>query len=497
MRRKRAAALLVLTAAAPLCAEDLLGSARQHDFARRNQQAVDGYRAAVQARPDSFEAWEGMIRCLIRDKRAGEAYQAWEEASRQPGTGAFRKTAEGHVLFRQAEFDRADAAYGEAIRLDSRAALAYVGLASLHGLISQNESAANVANLAYRLIPENPTAILARAYELEDPTAHVAALEQALALFDPNSEETRALRIHVASDRQIGHRDARVLDSPYTAAELRLEQIDPRNDTRYALTVLLNNRKKVRMLLDTGASGVSLKSSIVKNAGLERLAEEGTEVEGIGDKKAPLSYSYLAESLAIGPVRFRDYVVSVSDRQGGMDGIIGADVFSQFLVTLDFRARRLLLAPYPGLAVPPDRTKAINGERRAGTHRVFRRGNHLFLPVAVNKKASRLFLIDTGAFTNLISADFAREQTKLSHNGSVRIHGVQGEVDKVFNASQVELTFAGLRQNNSGMLAFDFGKLSNEFGFEIGGIIGMPILEQLRVTIDYRNGAVEMRYKDK
>ena len=47
------------------------------------------------------------------------------------------------------------------------------------------------------------------------------------------------------------------------------------------------------------------------------------------------------------------------------------------------------------------------------------------------------------------------------------------------------------------MLAFDFGKLSNEFGFEIGGIIGMPILEQLRVTIDYRNGAVEMRYKDK
>ena len=74
---------------------------------------------------------------------------------------------------------------------------------------------------------------------------------------------------------------------------------------------------------------------------------------------------------------------------------------------------------------------------------------------------------------------------------------MQGEVDKVFNASQVELTFAGLRQNNSGMLAFDFTKLSNEFGFEIGGIIGMPILEQLRVTIDYRNGAVEMRYKDK
>ena len=498
MRRMRTAALLILTAAAaPLCAEDLLGSARQHDFARRNRQAVEAYRAVVQARPGFFEAWEGMIRCLIRDKRAGEAYRAWDEASRQPGTDAFRKTAEGHILFRQAEFDKADAAYVEAIRLDSRAALAYVGLASLHGLISQNESAANVANLAYRLMPQNPTAILARAYELEDPDAHIAALEQALALFDPSSEEARALRIHVASDRQIGNRDARVLESPYTAAELRLEQLDPRNDTRYALTVLLNNRKKVRMLLDTGASGVSLKSSVVKSAGLEQLAQEGSEVKGVGDKRAPLSFSYLVESLAIGPVRFRDYVVSVSDRQGGMDGIVGADVFSQFLVTLDFPARRLLLAPYPGLEGPPSRTKAINGERRAGTHRVFRKGNHLFLPVTVNQKASRLFLIDSGAFTNLISADFAREQTKLSHNEGVKIHGVQGEVDKVFNASRVELTFAGLRQNNSGMLAFDFTKLSNEFGFEIGGIIGMPILERLRLTIDYRNGAVEMRYRDK
>ena len=309
MRRKRAAALLVLTAAAPLCAEDLLGSARQHDFARRNRQAVDGYRAVVQARPDSFEAWEGIIRCLIRDKRASEAYQAWEEASRQPGTGAFRKTAEGHVLFRKAQFDQADVAYVEAIRLDSRAALAYVGLASLHGLVSQNESAANVANIAHRLIPDDPTAILARAYELEDPAVHVGALEQGLALLDPGTDEARSLRIHVASDRQIGNRDARVLESPYTAAELRLEQIDPRNDTRYALTVLLNNRKKVRMLLDTGASGVSLKSSVVKSAGLEQLAQEGREVKGVGDKKAPLSYSYLAESLAIGPVRFRDYVV--------------------------------------------------------------------------------------------------------------------------------------------------------------------------------------------
>ena len=128
MRRKRTATLLILTAAAaPLCAEDLLGPARQHDFARRNRQAVEAYRAAVQARPDFFEAWEGMIRCLIRDKRAGEAYRAWGEASRQPGTDAFRKTAEGHVLFRQAEFDKADAAYAEAIRLDSRVALAYCG----------------------------------------------------------------------------------------------------------------------------------------------------------------------------------------------------------------------------------------------------------------------------------------------------------------------------------------------------------------------------------
>jgi hypothetical protein len=36
--------------------------------------------------------------------------------------------------------------------------------------------------------------------------------------------------------------------------------------------------------------------------------------------------------------------------------------------------------------------------------------------------------------------------------------------------------------------------LSDDVGTEVSGIIGMSILRQLRVTIDYRNGAIRLVY---
>jgi len=70
--------------------------------------------------------------------------------------------------------------------------------------------------------------------------------------------------------------------------------------------------------------------------------------------------------------------------------------------------------------------------------------------------------------------------------------GVQGGVDKLSRAETATLIFAGFRQDNSNLLTFDMTKVSDEMGVKHSGILGMPLLGQIKLTIDYRNGSVRL-----
>ncbi len=45
-----------------------------------------------------------------------------------------------------------------------------------------------------------------------------------------------------------------------------------------------------------------------------------------------------------------------------------------------------------------------------------------------------------------------------------------------------------MRQQNPALLTTDLERLSDSLGTQFGGIMGMPALNQLVVTIDYQNG---------
>ena len=59
----------------------------------------------------------------------------------------------------------------------------------------------------------------------------------------------------------------------------------------------------------------------------------------------------VAERLRIGDLEFRDALIGVAETDflANQDGLIGTDVFSEFLVTLDFANPGLRLDPLPGL----------------------------------------------------------------------------------------------------------------------------------------------------
>jgi hypothetical protein len=95
----------------------------------------------------------------------------------------------------------------------------------------------------------------------------------------------------------------------------------------------------------------------------------------------------------------------------------------------------------------------------------------------------------------LIDAQAARESAKVQREGRAAFVGVQGQVKEVYRAEKVALAFAGFRQQNDVIFGIDLRRLNDEVGTEISGLLGIPALEQLKIVIDYRNGAVAMTHQ--
>jgi len=112
---------------------------------------------------------------------------------------------------------------------------------------------------------------------------------------------------------------------------------------RIRLEAKLNGRS-ARLEIDTGADGLVVSHSAAEHAHLKSFSQ--TQMTGVGDQADKLGYTAYADSIRIGNLEFQDCTVRVLDSKSGLDevdGLIGMDVFSHFLVTLDYPMRKLLL----------------------------------------------------------------------------------------------------------------------------------------------------------
>jgi len=221
-------------------------------------------------------------------------------------------------------------------------------------------------------------------------------------------------------------------------------------------------------------------------------------------------------------------VVEVSDRRNVVDtdGLIGMDVFSDFLVTLDFPWRKLTLGPlpaYPGTAAaaPSLNTEEGSGSDESGETAsatketatvvkgphdryiapemqkwttVYRVGHDMIVPTALNNKRMRLFIVDTGAQSTSISPSAAREVTHVFSDPNSSVKGVSGNVSNVFVGNNITFRFAHLQQEHPNVLSFDMSGISKGTGTEISGLIGFDMLGLLVVKIDYRDGLMDFQY---
>lgn len=475
-----------------------LEEAERELFAARYRAAAELYRKALDASLDDSVAYYGLARALIKDHRSQEAYAVARQALAKTPQTAATQTAAGLAAYRSGDLAKAEQCFRSALRLDARFPGALAGLASVYSTISQFKKAWEFGEAAYQSSPRDPELMIAHANTLLKRAEHIAALKDALPILDPDSEEARKLRAHIASDVAIGERKLRRLTSPYQKYRIGLHQImdGPSTLRGFGVRARLNGRQTVTLLLDTGSSGISLSPKLAERAGFERLGDEASDAKGIGDKEAPRSYRYLVSEVRIGDLAFSDYAMSVfkSAQSADYDGLIGANVFAQFLVVIDFPQHELLLEPRRG-GLPADDEQPVDSINPvpAGAYRAFRFGDHLALPTFINGGKSTLFMVDSGSSANLLDTGVGREYSSVYRDDNTVVSGIQGKAKQASRADRVSLVFAGFRQDNPSLVAIDLERMSDDFGVAFGGILGLPVLQQLRVMIDYKEGTIGLQ----
>ncbi len=488
-------------------------------LARENYpQAIELYHKLAEARPE--ESRSGIIRTLIEQNNLKDAEDQARAWVKEDPKGAAAAETFGEVLFREGEITAAYRQVQAAHALGACNPRIYLMYAAVEEMTGNFKMAKDHIQLAHQLAPQDVEihhawiGTLPRKQRVEERSA----LLKDERLLSP--EEKNDLQQLLANADHLSKDDCSLV-TPVDSAKVPIVPImnGVYSTGEAGLDVKFNGKTR-RMQLDTGAGGILLSKSAAASLGLTR--ELKIRSGGIGDKgDVPTSTAHVA-SVKIGDLEFRNCRVEILEKGGALEnnGLIGGNVFSKFLLTLDFPNLELRVEPLPKR--PEEKIKAAetlsteNKPREPGVEggededeplhdsyrapemkdwsKVYRYGHELLLPMRIGESNFKLFLVDTGADSMLISPAAAREVTKVKTNYDDHIRGISGEVNKVYQTGKFRIEFANLYQKVDSMTSIDTTKLSHDTGVEISGLLGAPILFRLTVHIDYRDNLIKFDY---
>lgn len=467
----------------------------------------------------------GLVRTALAENKLTEALSLALKYVGSHANDANLLDALGEVRFRRGETDEAAKALNQSLTLDHCNGITFYDIYRYMNLSGMYASAQRRLDFAHSLAPQNPeiTARWRNSQALPlTPEQLLARLKQQLA--NPALTIPQKNGIDAAIKRiQSSEKGGCELVAPVTEAKFPIIPISTvaHPDIMYeaGLEIQINGRKR-RLEIDTGASGLMLTSEVAKAAGL--VPELETKSGGMGDEGLASTFITHVEDIKIGGMEFKNCRVQVLEpgKIAGrlpedIDGLIGPDVFSDYVVTLDFPERQMRLGPLPprpGDSSPAVTTLATSEDAPAGMSLadsardryiapemknwtpVFRSEQSLIFPTYIGEAPVKLFIMDTGASQSLISLDAAREVAQLTGFDAPTSKGLSGEVQKVLIADKVTLGFAGVRQVVSQMTSEDTSTVSRSIGVDISGFIGFPTLRELVISIDYRDNLVHVVY---
>ncbi len=439
-----------------------------------------------------------LLSALVYEGRADEAADAAEAAARDFPASPEAMTARGEFSYYMGDVREAETLYRSALKINEKNAHAYYGMYRLFYAASLYRSARIMCMQAHAVDPDDALITFAFMRYLvgEKRKEAYGSFMAAHPWFARRYEMARQTSAEV--HEQLGERKAFELDGERAETTLRLVDLLA-TATRvrgFGLEVSIEGGRSLRLLLDTGASGILVSQRAVDKAGLNHLGS--SEAWGVGDGGTRKSFVAVSQSCKIGLLQYKNCVFQSLEGKGRIagdeDGLIGTDFFSDYLIQLDFQRHSMHLTPLPPRPPNPQGYDRAITPDKADFTPVFRFGHQLCIPTKVNGKTAGLFLLDTGAQISNIDSSFARLSTKLHGDSYTRVRGVSGSVKDVFEADKAELQFAHFRQSNLGLTAFNLNNVPTHQEVRLSGILGLPVLAMFRLTLDYRDGLVKFDY---
>ncbi|HTD23911.1 MAG TPA: aspartyl protease family protein [Terriglobales bacterium] len=479
--------------------------------------AIESYQTALQHDPKSGEAYAGLARAYLKQEKVEAAYDTASKGVAEVPESLAAHTALGEVYFRQAKMGESEKEFLRTVNTTHPEARAYLGLARLYDALSFHARAKTMLEKAHALDPDDPD-IQGRWLRTVSRSERIKLLQDYLAKPGNDDTDTRKRMQRSLSSLQEQEKVPQqscklVSELTATQTDLKVMMTDPKHLHGYGLEVKVNGQSG-RLLLDTGASGLLINKKMAERAGIKPLTT--TKIGGIGDSAETEGYVGYADSIKVGTLEFQNCLIEVSEKRSVLDddGLIGADVFRDYLVVLDFPNQKLKLEELPKRPDEKEGTASLstnsdNEEDSAATPephdpyvapemqsytKIWRFGHFLLIPTTVADLApKKMFLIDTGFPTSQISLEAAREVKRL-YESNARIRGLSGSVKHVYTTSDIALEFGNLRKENDAITAFDLSKTSRYPGTEVSGILGITALGFTAMKIDYRDGLVYFDY---
>jgi tetratricopeptide (TPR) repeat protein len=468
----------------PLPAQDALSEARQLFRKADFRAAADAFRKLIETKP-SDEAYSGLVQSLLKADDVKAAEEASEKALAGFPESALAHAARGDVYFRRGKIPEAESEYKAALKLDDKSPRGWLGQGKVDAVLARNAKSKAAIIKAHELDPEDGDALYEWAIRLPYPE-NIAALEKHLAEFHNDKEVERHEREYKEFVKAIAGRKVWVPARDVERTEIKMELLTVGSSLArrgYGLRVRLNDRATVTLLLDTGSSGVTITRKLAEKIGASKLSEQA--LEGVGKNGAATGYKAWIDKVTIGELEFHDCFIHATPREiAEVDGTIGTDVFAKYLITLDVPRQKLQLDPLPA-----------TGEERpaepAGPFtQAFSFGHFLLVPTEVSKKATGLFVIDSGANANTISPELGRRLPEMrAYN--LFVSGASGKANSAFIADNATLHFAKVNRSGERISTVDLNSVSKDLGVEISGQIGFSAMEGMKLIIDYRDGLVQ------
>jgi hypothetical protein len=477
------------------------------------------YRADLAAHPGNVDATAGLVHALLREQKVQEAADVVKTALTAAPASAPLLTLRGEVEFRQGEPWVVEQTVLAAYKLDPCNPRTRLLFARFLGITSRYATARQQILLAHQIDPDDPEIRLAWIQTL--PLAQrITELETYLSLPTGDDQET-IHQLHADMDRwrkQAGQpqRACRLVstaapaDIPFISLKGFSSPATASITRGFGLEVGLNGTPS-RLQFGAGEGGLTVYRPMAEHAGLKRLSEPAPG--GPGGKP---TYAAYADSIKIGNLEFQNCVVNVIDSSSPFDdgdGLIGMDVFSDYLVTLDYPMRKLQLGPLPvnpaagSAPVPSLKTNVAqaqdSGAAQAGPFdrymapemndytQIYRVANNLILPTALSASTVKLFILDLGTDATNISPGVAKEVSKVYEKD---MGGPAGHSNKVLIANEITYNFAHMSQKVNDVISSDTSMISKGVGMDISGFIGANTFSLLIMHIDYRDGLLKCEY---